>query len=192
MPQCLKCQQHFPNRKKIDGRAHVLSTRKYCLDCSPFKKHNTARIHEVKSCRVCPRCKTEKPLGEFYKRRSGKSPSVYCILCSKEQAVERQKLHKAKAIEYKGGRCIDCGYNRCVAALEFHHLDPKEKDPCVDFRTSSFEKIKVELDKCILLCCRCHRERHHLVTPAGFEPAAPRLEGECSIRTELRSQPTTG
>jgi hypothetical protein len=32
------------------------------------------------------------------------------------------------AIAYKGGECSICGYNKCVAALEFHHLNPSEKD----------------------------------------------------------------
>jgi len=25
-------------------------------------------------------------------------------------------------LQYKGGRCQRCGYDRCMDALEFHHL----------------------------------------------------------------------
>lgn len=32
------------------------------------------------------------------------------------------------AIDYKGGKCSVCGYNKCRAALEFHHTNPNEKD----------------------------------------------------------------
>jgi hypothetical protein len=44
----------------------------------------------------------------------------------KEPIVHRRRL-KAKMVECKGGRCILCGYDRCNAALEFHHLDKTTK-----------------------------------------------------------------
>jgi DNA-binding CsgD family transcriptional regulator len=72
----------------------------------------------------------------------------------------RQKL-KEKAIDYKGGCCEKCGYDRCDSALEFHHLDPKEKDFGIgSYSVLSWEKVKVELDKCIMVCANCHREIH--------------------------------
>lgn len=70
---------------------------------------------------------------------------------------------KIKAVAYKGGACVLCGYSRCTAALDFHHLNPKEKE---GYGTGAlkahwtFEKNKPELDKCVLLCVRCHREVH--------------------------------
>jgi predicted HNH restriction endonuclease len=65
------------------------------------------------------------------------------------------------SIEYKGGRCVLCGYKKCPGALEFHHLDPKTKDK--NLKTGnirSWDRIKKELEKCILLCSNCHRELH--------------------------------
>jgi hypothetical protein len=61
-----------------------------------------------------------------------------------------------------GGRCGCCSYDSCIEALEFHHLDPKEKDLGVSSwaTTASFEKLAAEVEKCVLLCCRCHREVH--------------------------------
>lgn len=69
---------------------------------------------------------------------------------------------KSESITYKGGKCQICSYDRCPSALEFHHLDPKQKDPKINASLSkfSFESIKTELDKCVLVCCRCHREIH--------------------------------
>lgn len=32
------------------------------------------------------------------------------------------------AVQYKGGKCCVCGYNKYLGALEFHHLNPNEKD----------------------------------------------------------------
>jgi len=72
-----------------------------------------------------------------------------------------RKKTKLKAVEYKGGSCEICNYNRCIEALEFHHLDPKEKDFGISTNTNrAWDKIKKELDKCILVCSNCHREIH--------------------------------
>lgn len=66
------------------------------------------------------------------------------------------------AVAYKGGCCIDCGYSKSVAAMDFHHLDPLAKDFSVSDKGAcrSWEKIKAELDKCVLLSRNCHAERH--------------------------------
>jgi hypothetical protein len=73
----------------------------------------------------------------------------------------RRKI-KLQCIEYKGGKCQHCYYDKCPAALTFHHLDPSQKDFGISSSgiSRSFEKCKPELDKCILLCVRCHAELH--------------------------------
>ena len=65
-------------------------------------------------------------------------------------------------VSYKGGRCVICGYDRCIEALEFHHLDPTQKDFGISSKgyTRSWGKVKEEADKCVLLCANCHREVH--------------------------------
>lgn len=75
------------------------------------------------------------------------------------QASCAQKT-KLKAIEYKGGKCIVCGYHKCPNALTFHHIDPSKKSFGISGGTRSFEKLKSELDKCVLLCHNCHAELH--------------------------------
>lgn len=35
---------------------------------------------------------------------------------------------KQKLIEGLGGKCQICSYNKSNSALEFHHLNPEEKD----------------------------------------------------------------
>lgn len=67
---------------------------------------------------------------------------------------------KNMLVQYKGGKCQICGYNRCISALDFHHLNPEEKDFHISGGTKSFEKLKTEVDKCILVCSNCHREIH--------------------------------
>jgi hypothetical protein len=74
--------------------------------------------------------------------------------------AKRRRVIKLKAIKYKGGKCICCGYNQHPGVLDFHHLDQSTKEFGIGTRgyTRSWEKIKAELDKCILVCANCHRE----------------------------------
>ena len=85
-----------------------------------------------------------------------------CKKCMSEAVQKRREVLKLKAIKYKGGKCCICGYNNCVNALEFHHMDPNEKDFGIasDGYTRSWENVKEELDKCVLLCANHHREVH--------------------------------
>ncbi len=84
-----------------------------------------------------------------------------CKECRKDAVLDIRRRNKIKLVEYKGGKCEICGYDKCIDALEFHHLKSNEKDfglSCGD--TKSFEKLKVEADKCIMVCANCHREIH--------------------------------
>lgn len=77
-----------------------------------------------------------------------------------ESVVNWRKRTKIKLVEYKGGKCECCGYSKCIEALEFHHLDPSKKDFQISGTSKSFEVLKKEADKCILVCANCHREIH--------------------------------
>lgn len=70
---------------------------------------------------------------------------------------------KLRAIDYKGGCCVNCKYNKCPAALQFHHMDPTQKDFSISKSgiSRAWERIQAELDKCILLCANCHAEEHN-------------------------------
>jgi hypothetical protein len=59
-----------------------------------------------------------------------------------------------------GGSCVLCGYSRCLAALEFHHLDPAAKRFSLAGRgvTRSLARAREEARKCVLLCANCHAE----------------------------------
>lgn len=84
----------------------------------------------------------------------------------KKAVAERRRKIRAQAIAYGGGACQVCGYKKCTRALSFHHKDPKQKDFGLSARglTRSWEKTKVELDKCVLLCANCHMEVHEGLT----------------------------
>ena len=74
----------------------------------------------------------------------------------------RRKKVKQMAIEYKGGKCEICGYDRCVDVFEFHHKDLSKKDFGISEKgyTRSWKRVMEELDKCIMVCANCHRELH--------------------------------
>lgn len=85
-----------------------------------------------------------------------------CKKCRVDAVQKRRHKTKEILIEYKGGKCEICGYNKCVEALEFHHKDPTKKDFGIGQKgyTRSIELNKKEVDKCILVCANCHREIH--------------------------------
>lgn len=73
-------------------------------------------------------------------------------------------MRKYEEIMRRGGACEICGYCKNIAALEFHHKNPEEKEFNVDMRKFSnmnLEKLETELEKCILVCANCHRELHN-------------------------------
>jgi hypothetical protein len=78
--------------------------------------------------------------------------------------TQQRTLVKERAVAYLGGKCLCCGYNRSLAALGFHHRDPRQKDFEISSRMS-WAAIEPELQKCVLLCSNCHAETH-----AGLHP----------------------
>ena len=83
---------------------------------------------------------------------------------AKEAAIERnRRRRRQRSREVKashGGACVVCGYDKCTEALEFDHLNPAEKSFSVSSVRGKIAEALKESEKCILLCCRCHRERH--------------------------------
>ena len=79
---------------------------------------------------------------------------------NKRNTEDYRKKIKQQCVNYKGGKCQVCGYCKCIEALEFHHINHLEKEFTISGGTRSFESLKLELDKCILLCANCHRELH--------------------------------
>jgi len=139
MKTCQNCGEEFPTSIFVEGKRKGLYNRKYCLKCVPYG----SRLSPIK------KVKTEEQ-----------------IIKERKQNVDGVQRHriavKEKAVVYKGGKCTICGYNNYYGALEFHHLDPNEKDFSIshDGHCRSWEKVKVELDKCICVCANCHREIH--------------------------------
>ena len=58
-----------------------------------------------------------------------------CKKCFNDSRIKVFNETKQKAVDYKGGKCVACSYDKYIGALEFHHINPEEKDP-------NFQSIK--------------------------------------------------
>lgn len=154
MPKCLKCLNDFPNKILIGKTVRNLQNRKFCLDCSPFGKHNTRSLVKQKENKVCEICERKFT----FDKKQGHQRKICNSCCVRKNQREK----KARAVAFYGGKCIKCGYSKCIEALDFHHRDRKEKEhtPSVIILKWAWERVKKELDKCDLLCANCHREAH--------------------------------
>lgn len=128
--------------------------------CNRSRINDIVVLHGIKR----PRITNDKKICEFHNTeyKLNSQGKWKCAKCDIQRVSDRRRKLKMLSVEYKGGCCEKCGYDKCIAALEFHHLDPSKKDFSIsqDGSTRSFEKIKIELDKCIMVCANCHREIH--------------------------------
>ncbi len=150
---CYHCQRH--NLNNIGLRRTKL-TYDEIEQIQEYYKNNslneTAKFFKVSTSTVKRYVKKKRQLLTIEERKVKNYQRV---------KSHRQKI-KIKAIEYKGGKCEKCSYDKCKWALDFHHINKEEKDfNIARYGTLSWEKIKVELDKCIMVCANCHREIHY-------------------------------
>ena len=106
--------------------------------------------------RFVARCKVHGTT-TFVVRNDGGSA---CLRCRARRVIARRRRLKEILVAEAGGRCVLCGYSRCVAALEFHHVDPASKRFSLASRglTRALDTLREEAAKCLLLCSNCHAE----------------------------------
>jgi hypothetical protein len=121
---------------------------------------------------ICSKCKQNKSVSSFYKRSDRNWSHSYCKDCFNQYCSDRWIRKKEDAVKYKGGKCEDCKGVFPYYIYDFHHLDPSKKEYTFSkIKGRSWKTITKELDKCVLLCCMCHRHRHQkMVGQAGIEP----------------------
>lgn len=164
MYKCKYCGKEFETKQKLAG--HIL----WCKDNpnrngkSGLTKYNEDRknklsVKEENSKIIIRECPTHGST-EFALRYDGK---YRCKKCSAESVTKRRQKTKEELVNYKGGKCEICGYDKCIAALEFHHINPEEKEFGIGRSgvTRSLKILKKEIDKCMLLCSNCHKEIHY-------------------------------
>jgi transposase len=106
--------------------------------------------------RLLLRCATHG-VAPFDRQRNG---GYRCRRCVGDAVQRRRREVKRVLVEEAGGCCTRCGYDRCLSALEFHHVVPAQKSFTLSHRgvARSLEKARAEAEKCQLLCANCHAE----------------------------------
>ncbi len=109
----------------------------------------------------CPKCQKDKPKDNFYKRPERPTGYYgYCKLCFNIENDKRRLALKEKAIIYKGSKCVRCGLafpETPQFIFDFHHRNKEEKGDWSSIRKKKWALLKLEIDKCDLLCANCHR-----------------------------------
>lgn len=116
--------------------------------------------------KICTKCGIEKSVEDFHWRnKSAGTRRSECKECHNKQVKSRYKENKQVIDNLKDGKsCIRCGYNECIEALDYHHIDPSTKTNTVA-KLATHYNLKdslAETEKCILLCANCHRYFHYL------------------------------
>lgn len=111
---------------------------------------------ELKKCIIlCARCHRKLHLGEY---------EITALDHLSMSRTEKKRMSNIKikrhVVDLLGGQCVRCGYNDCIAALDFHHIDPNTKEFTISQAFKSWSETKLELKKCVILCCNCHRMLH--------------------------------
>ncbi len=92
--------------------------------------------------------------------RYGDADALRCRRCRYDAVTRRRRRIKEILVTERGGACEQCGYDRCLAALQFHHREPSEKSfgLALNGTARSLEKARAEAEKCDLLCANCHAD----------------------------------
>lgn len=96
-------------------------------------------------CRVC--------------KRPHQSESIQICRSCADKHNRQQNLRRSRKREIlKSGGCQVCGYNRCIRALSWHHIDPTQKLFAIGHYCAGGDRLSTEIAKCVLLCANCHME----------------------------------
>ena len=152
--KCVVCGKTFEAQK---------STKKYCSnECANTmrrirwsQRDKTEKKQKMMPEKECPICNKK-----FRPKNAAANQRTCCYECMPDGVQLTRGGFLAKIKEVRGGKCIRCGYNKCLKALEFHHLDPSKKDFTISNDHFKLLDAVAESKKCILICSNCHKELH--------------------------------
>lgn len=171
-------ETHAPNQKVDPNRLRALvesgasiqemgeefgagrSTIRYWLRKLELETERSVRLRESREAcqeglrRAYFRCAKHGHTA-FYARPEG---GFRCGRCSSEAVSKRRQRIKKTLVEEAGGRCVLCGFDEHPAALQFHHIDPSNKEfhLAEGGMTRGIARSRAEAEKCVLLCSNCH------------------------------------
>ena len=153
--KCIVCKKEFEAIK---------STKKYCsVECqNAMRRQKYAEREKMPKDisykgqeKMCPICGCT-----FLPKTAMANQRMCCYDCMPDGVQLTRGMFLAKIKKARGGKCIKCGYDRCMKALEFHHLDPSQKDFTISNDHFRLQEAINESKKCILICSNCHKELH--------------------------------
>jgi hypothetical protein len=103
--------------------------------------------------------KVRKEKGKEYSRKHYEANTEE----TKKRVSDKKKEERKKWDIFKRTlKCAKCGFSH-PAALDFHHIDPSEKEGIVSKfnKNGQYKKAMKEIEKCIVLCSNCHRIHHY-------------------------------
>lgn len=155
-------------KKETNFTLHTIS--KVCREFDLVKKRKYGSLNDIEILKIKKIYDDNKSLRKTAKETGISRETIrkyvtvnyirYKNISDSQSVVNWRKRTKDKLVEYKGGKCQICGYKKSIKALHFHHLDPTKKDFTISGKSWSFERLKKEVDKCILVCSNCHCEIH--------------------------------
>lgn len=116
--------------------------------------------------KICSKCGKELPIDQFnWRDKSKGTRRADCKICHSSYMKQKYQEKKNIVQELKSQcKCAKCGEDRGYV-LEYHHINPEEKENTIARLTSNnytLDKVYDEIQKCIVLCSNCHREFHYL------------------------------
>jgi hypothetical protein len=161
MNNCLYCNKETNNPKFCSHScANSYNNKIYIKRTKTHFCKNCGKSTDARHPYCTDTCKTA------YKEQHLKMSTTRKKELNKTRVTQARRNIKLLSLEYKGNKCCICGYDKCIRALEFHHLDPSEKESGIGNGSyNKFDKVKLELDKCILVCSNCHAEIHSGMYP---------------------------
>ncbi len=194
MPRKLT-QQEFEERvyKKFDNTVTVLNEYRgrrcliklQCLICNYEWETNAGNVMDIYYKGQCLNCQTHKKIVQqicklcnnnfILNGKQGGQNREFCYEClpngmnrQERNKYKRKLLTKTIRQNKENIGCFVCGYNKCGAALDWHHIEKNntEHNPC-ELAYRSFTAYLIEINKCRLLCANCHRELHYYINHAN-------------------------
>ena len=144
---CVDCGGGIPSRLMLDGKSHILTSRKRCLTCQPFKQR--LGVHPAAVRKLSKTMKNYLSWPEEWKEEH------------RVRVLKKGLERKTKLVALGGGSCLVCGCSQCLRAMSFHHRVRADKSFSLDsanIRSRPWAILVAEQQKCDLLCVRCHAE----------------------------------
>lgn len=150
-------------RRGVEKRIKTrLETKRRILNSHKIKIQHPKKPTKIKKIRKLPYClDCNIELKNINAKRCFKCQYIH----HNKRRRERGVVNKLKLMNILGGSCQKCGYQKCLRALHFHHINPKTKSFTLDSRHLEMKKwpeLEDESKKCDLLCANCHAIHHEI------------------------------